>query len=229
MRKWFFFVVLFSLALFRLLAERTVGISLTYSPNVEFSQRIVEGVRFDNSNYSVYLIEHGGQKILLGASYDIKSNDWLRHEFIVDSSFTYGLCGWSGLGYMFNLFLAKNSVFLNVALGTQLAVAYGPYFGKALFSLTPLCEIEAGINFRSFEALAYMSFSTPYGKEWKAIPSVGAKALVKIENSYWLGGEVFVKFAEYLANPRTMVSAFGVRILCEYQMGDNESTKRAEL
>lgn len=219
-------------------AQQTVGASLTYSPNMEFSQRIIEEVNYTNGNFSFHAVEHSGQKLLVGTTYDIPINKLLSHRLLADFSLTYGqtygTSGWTGLGYMIDLLLAKGAVYIDLALGAQLALAYSPYFATTLFSATPLCEAIAGLKLSGFEALAYMSFCIPSCKEWKAIPSVGAKAFVKIadsqtEYSHWLGAETFIKFAEYLTDPRTMVSAFGVRILYEYRYESriNGTTKEA--
>lgn len=64
-----------------------------------------------------------------------------------------------------------------------------------------------------------MSFTTPFCREWKAVPTVGGKVAVGVLDPYWIGMEAFVKYAEFLTDTRTMVSAFGIRLSCEYRTG----------
>lgn len=257
MKKGIIFLILFSLSTAKLFANRTIGFSLGYSENMEFPQKIIiEELHFTTDNFSVYIAEHSGQKLQIGASYNLPINKLLNHRFLIDTSLTYGsscesshstygssyntynhtsaLSGWSGLGYMFNANLAKPidpkptthiALYLDLSLGVQLAVAYSPYFATALFSITPLCEVIAGIQFKNLEAQTYMSFITEQAKEWKAVPTIGAKALLTIGNSHRLGADIFIKFAEFLTDPSTLVCAFGVRILYEYKIP--ETTKRA--
>ncbi len=265
MKKALLYLILFSILTPSLFADRTIGFSLVYSQNMEFPQKLVEELNFTNNNFSIYALEHGGQKLLLGASYNLAINRILSHRLMIDTSITYGssygssyrssygssygnsyntpmqsscdtshshsyaLSGWSGLGYMFNALLTKSTtyvaLYLELSLGAQLAVAYSPYFATVLFSITPICETIAGIQFKDFEALTYMSFVTAQAKEWKAVPTIGAKALITIKESHRLGGEVFIKFAEFLTDTSTLVSAFGVRMLYEYKIF--ETTKRA--
>ena len=120
---------------------------------------------------------------------------------------------------MLELNYRKGILKLCTALGIQLAAAYGPYFGDVLFSITPLAKAVAGIESKDFEANAYMSFVSPCCREWKAVPTVGGSFAAKVSESYWIGCEAFVKYAEFLTDTRTMVSAFGIRLSCEYRTG----------
>ena len=194
-----------------------VGVSLSYSPNMEFPQRLVEGVSYQDGDWLIHVIEHGGRKADVSVQYTPKGNSLWEHRFLVNTSYSYGLCGWSGLGYMLRMQYSKGLFNLHMSLGVQLAASYGPYFGDVLFSITPLAETVLKLETKRFEANAYMSFVSPYCREWKAVPTIGGSFVAKVFGPYWIGGDAFVKYAEFLTDTRTMVSAFGIRLSCQYR------------
>lgn len=198
---------------------RTVGVSLSYSPNMEFPQRLVEAVSYKEGPWCFDMVEHGGRKTDVSVQYNPKTSSILAHRVLANTSYSYGLCGWSGLGYMLGVEYRRGLLELGLDIGVQFAVAYGPYFEDVLFSITPLARAVVGVASAGFEANAYMSFTTPFGREWKAVPTVGGKVAIGVLDPYWIGTEAFVKYAEFLTDTRTMVSAFGIRLSCEYRTG----------
>lgn len=196
---------------------RTLGFSLSYSPNMEFPQRLVEAVSYKDGPWSFDMVEHGGRKADFSVQYSSRGNSRLGHRFLANTSYSYGLCGWSGLGYMLEMQYSKGLLGFCMSLGVQLAAAYGPFYGNVLFSVTPLAKAVIEASSQDFEANAYMSFVSPCCREWKAVPTVGGAFVAKVLGPYWIGGEVFVKYSEFLTDTRTMVSAFGLRLSCEYR------------
>lgn len=194
-----------------------VGVSLSYSPNMEFPQRLVEGISYQDGDWLIHAIEHGDRKADVSVQYTSKGNSLWEHRFLANTSYSYGLCGWSGLGYMLRMQYSKGLFSLHMSLGVQIAAAYGPYFGDVLFSITPLAETVLKLETKRFEANVYMSFVSPYCREWKAVPTVGGSFVAKVFGPYWIGGDAFVKYAEFLTDTRTMVSAFGIRLSCQYR------------
>ncbi len=196
---------------------RTFGFSLSYSPNMEFQQRLVEGVSYKEGPWSFDIVEHGGCKADFSVLYNPAGTSLLFHSIFANTSYSYGLCGWSGLGYMLGMQYSKGMLGFCISLGVQIAAAYGPFFGDVLFSITPLAKAVIEASSQNFEANAYMSFVSPYCREWKAVPAVGGSFAAKVYGPYWIGGEAFVKYAEFLTDTRTMVSAFGIRLSCQYR------------
>lgn len=194
-----------------------IGFSLSYSPNMEFPQRLVEAVLYKEGPWSFDIVEHGGRKADVSVLYNLDGTGLLSHSILANTSYSYGLCGWSGLGYMLGMQYSKGPFGLCMSIGVQLAAAYGPYFGDVLFSITPLAETVLKLKTKNFEANAYMSFVSPHCREWKAVPTIGGSFAAKAFGSYWVGGEAFVKYAEFLTDTRTMVSAFGIRLSCQYR------------
>ena len=186
---------------------------------MEFPQRLVEAVSYKEGPWSFDMVEHGGRKADVSVQYNPTTSSLLSHRILANTSYSYGLCGWSGLGYMLGVDYRRGLFELGLDIGAQLAAAYGPYFGGFLFSVTPLAKAVVGIGATDFEANIYMSFTTPFCREWKAVPTVGGKVAVGVLDPYWIGVEAFVKYAEFLTDTRTMVSAFGIRLSCEYRTG----------
>lgn len=196
----------------------TMGVSLTYSPNMEFEQRFVEAVSFEDDGLSIHIVEHEGRRADVSFQYNIDSTGCLSHTVLANASWTYGLCGWGGVGYMLGFSGGWNDVRFKASVGVQLASAYSPYFDGVLFSFTPIAEAEVRFVSQWLEACTYMSFVSPYGREWKAVPSVGGKVSIQVSKFHWIGCEAFVKFSEFLTDTRTMVNAFGIRLSCRYGM-----------
>ncbi len=132
--------------------------------------------------------------------------------------------GWSGLGYMLNLLLQGDNIYLGISAGAQISLAYSTYFSQLLFTASPVIEVVGGLDFDKFEFFAYMSLVSPFERDWKTTPTLGAKALVYLASSHWIGAEVFIKFAEYMTDTRTLVDAFGLRISCEVRLDSANGT-----
>lgn len=125
---------------------RTIGVSLSYSPNMEFPQRLVEAVSYKEGPWSFDMVEHGGRKADVSVQYNPTTSSLLSHRILANTSYSYGLCGWSGLGYMLGVDYRRGLFELGLDIGAQLAAAYGPYFGGFLFSVTPLAKAVVGIG-----------------------------------------------------------------------------------
>lgn len=212
-------VISIALATFVAIYASTIGISLSYSHNMEYPQKIIEEIKYINQDFSIRVIEHSGRELRLDTQYIVSTNKFLHHRFLFNSSFTYETVGgWSGLGYMAQLLLQGEILYLGISAGAQISLAYSAYFSKLLFTASPIIEVVGGMDFDKFEFFAYMSLVSPFERDWKTTPTLGAKALVYIASSHWLGAEAFIKFAEYLTDTRTLVEAFGLRLTCEVRL-----------
>ena len=66
----------------------TVGVSLSYSHNMEYAQKIIEEVKYINQDFAVRIIEHSGKELRLDAQYLTSTNKFLRHRFLLKALLT---------------------------------------------------------------------------------------------------------------------------------------------
>ena len=133
---------------------------------------------------------------------------------LVNTSYSYGLGGFTGLGFLARYNYENQNFTFKFGVGVQTAISYGQYQEKALFAFTPLVEASIGVLVKNINASMYLDFADPYEREWKALPTIGLKAVVSATKCISISANLFVKFAEYLVDPVTLVMAYGFRLGC---------------
>ena len=191
-----------------------VNLVTSYENSTSFIDKVRVSVGLADDYYDVLVSEYGLKKIDVNARIGRYKENGFFVTGIVGTSYSYNLGGYSGIGVLFNYSLMAKAFIFRIALGTQGAVSYGPYQSAALFSLTPLVEASIGLALKSFSSSLYLSFADPFEREWKALPTIGLKALISISSSTSISANAFAHFAEYLVDPVTLIMSYGFRLGC---------------
>ena len=212
-RKIILGVILILLSLTTIFAL-DVSLVASYESSTSFTDKIRVSAGIADEYYDVLISEYGLKKIDIDARIGhFKTNGFFING-LLSTSYSYGFGGYSGVGVLFNYSLLAKAFTFRIALGAQGAVAYGPYQSAALFSVTPLVEASIGLAFKSVSSSLYLSFADPFEREWKALPTIGLKALISISNTTSVSANAFVHFAEYLVDPVTLIMSYGFRLGC---------------
>jgi hypothetical protein len=189
-----------------------VNMATSYEKCTSFEESVKISVGLTADNYDVLISEYGLKKIDIDARIGHEKENGFFTTGLVNSSYSYELGGWSGLGFLFNYAYTTQHFYLKFGLGIQSAVSYSQYQSRALFAFTPLVDLSLGITVKDINAMAYLNLSDPYEREWKALPTVGLKVEYTALEYSNIFVDVFVKFAEYMTDPVTLVMGYGCRI-----------------
>ena len=191
-----------------------ISLVTSYENSTSFTDKVKISVGLTTDQINVLISEYGLKKIDIDARIGhFKTNDFFING-LLNTSYSYGLGGYSGMGVLFNYSLLAKAFSFKIALGAQGTVSYGPYQSAALFSITPLVEASIGLALKNFSSSIYLSFSDPFEREWKALPTIGLKALISISNFTSVSADAFAHFAEYLVDPVTLIMSYGFRLGC---------------
>ena len=221
MKKVALILVFFLLCVGNLVALNKPNVKLkeaslvtSYENNTSFEDKLKVSIGLSGEGYRILLSEHSIKKIDLDVRLGNEKANGFYFIGLANSSYSYALGGFSGLGFLANYALKIEAFTFKFAAGIQAAVSYSPYQEKALFSFTPLVEGVVAIELERFKASIYLNFADPYEREWKALPTIGLKALISISNTTSVSANAFVHFAEYLVDPVTLIMSYGFRLGC---------------
>jgi hypothetical protein len=186
----------------------------SYENNTSFEDKLKVSIGLSGEGYRILLSEHSIKKIDLDVRLGHEKANGFYFIGLANSSYSYALGGFSGLGFLANYALKIEAFTFKFAAGIQAAVSYSPYQEKALFSFTPLVEGVVAIELERFKASIYLNFADPYEREWKALPTIGLKTEFSTSSFLSISADAFVKFAEFMTDPVTLIMAYGFRLGC---------------
>jgi hypothetical protein len=186
----------------------------SYEKCTSFEDPIKMSIGVEGEGYSVLISEYSIKKIDVDARIGHQKSNGFSVLGLVNTSYSYGLGGFTGLSFLARYSYEGQHFTFKFGAGVQAAISYGQYQEKALFAFTPLVEASIGVLVKKINASIYLDFADPYEREWKALPTIGLKAVVSATKCISISANLFVKFAEYLVDPVTLVMAYGFRLGC---------------
>lgn len=191
---------------------KQVQFAMSYEKCSSFKDSVKITAGISGDNYDVLISEYGLKKIDIDGRIGHEKYNGFFWTGLANTSYSYGLGGWSGLGVLFNYALNVQWFYLKVGLGAQAAVSYSQYQEQPLFALSPLLDAQLGVTLKAFNASIYLNLADPYEREWKAVPTIGIKTKVEVLGCNIIFADFFIKFAEYMVDPITLITGYGVRI-----------------
>ena len=216
MKKVALALIFLMLCICNAFALEQVVLNASYEKCTSFEDSIKISVGVKGENYNVIISEHGIKKIDVDSRIGHQKDNGFSITGLVNTSYSYGLGGFTGLGFIASYSYESQNFIFKFGAGAQAAISYGQYQEKALFAFTPLVEASIGAIVKNISASIYLDFADPYEREWKSLPTIGIKVLVPTTKYCKISANLFVKFAEYLVDPVTLVMAYGFRLGCVF-------------
>ncbi len=201
-------------------------LSLTFSVSaVSFSAGVAGGYRVSEektplngelmlsiSDFSLWARVQGNERIDLALEYGGNTGNTIEHIVNLNTAIYPGLGWFAGAEYEFTQTFRWDFFSLGYGLGVQVGILASDLIKGPLFSLSPIIDANIGLHFGPVDLTAYLTMDHRAEREFKALPVLGATFSWRIGGHSTIYADAYMKMAEYLMDPTTIISGWAVRV-----------------
>ena len=164
------------------------------------------------SDFTLWTRVQGDERVDISLEYGGNTGNTIEHIVNLHTAI-YPSLGWfADAEYEFTQTFRWSFFSIGYGLGLQLSVLWSDLLGDPLFAISPIIDANIGFHFGPVDFIGYLTMDHIAEREFKALPVIGATLSWRIGGHSTIYADAYLKMAEYLMDPTTMISGWAVRV-----------------